>query len=540
MQLIGTFQIILLVIATAINIVLAILVYQNNSRSATNIIYGILSLLLSVWLFMLYFSNHPSFSLSSLFWTRMAIFIAAPMSVSFFLLAYILPHESFQFLKNKSFIFLLTGTAIVMLINISPYAFTGMEMSNNVERPTPGVGIIPFGILSTLSSIAAIYILMRKWRHSSGLEKGQYQYILLGILLMLGLIIFTIFVPTVFLKNDFFVSFAPLYTLIFLGMTAYSIVRHNLFNVKVLATQALVIVIWVVLFSKIVVTASPTETIIDSFILIATVIFGILLMRSVVREVEQREKLQVLSDELARANEELKKLDQAKSEFISIASHQLRTPLTVVRGYVSMALEGSLGKLSIAGKDAFLKVAFEVDQLVKLIGSLLNLSRIEAGKIKYEYSEGDFTALVKGIVSELQPAALKKNVTLTFDNQGPESLMMVFDPDKMREVVVNLTDNAIKYSKDGQVHVTEKLAKDVVRLEVKDTGIGIKKEDISHLFGKFARTDEAQKADPGGMGIGLYFVKRVVEDHHGKVWVESEGLGKGSLFIVELPTMQVK
>ena len=125
---------------------------------------------------------------------------------------------------------------------------------------------------------------------------------------------------------------------------------------------------------------------------------------------------------------------------------------------------------------------------------------------------------------------------MVIENTIGDEVKFVFDPDKMREVVINLVHNAIKYTSNAKVTVhLEKTDDKNIRLSVCDGGMGIKKEDLSRLFTKFVRTDEAKASDPNGMGIGLYFVKRVVEDHGGRVGVESEGMGKGSIFTVELP-----
>lgn len=292
------------------------------------------------------------------------------------------------------------------------------------------------------------------------------------------------------------------------------------------------------------VLTSIRESGMDFLFLFMVTLLGYIFLRSMCKEIRNRKKLEKLSLELAEANIELEKLDQAKSEFVSIASHQLRTPLTVIRGYISMALEGSLGTLSLAGKDAFMKVSFEIDQLIKLMNSLLDLSRIESGKIKYDFAEGDLTKLIEGIIKEFQPMLDKKEIKVVFENNVFNLPKMVFDPDKIREVLVNLLDNAIKYTPEGKVkiilEIINKGGVDVVRISIADNGIGIKAEDLSKLFVKFGRTQESQTLSPGGMGIGLYFVKRVVEDHGGRAWVESGGAGEGSTFFVELPPHKEK
>ena len=150
-----------------------------------------------------------------------------------------------------------------------------------------------------------------------------------------------------------------------------------------------------------------------------------------------------------------------------------------------------------------------------------------------------FSDTITKVIAEFEENARKKNIALVFKNDVPAGVSVRGDAEKLYEVAVNLIDNAIKYSPEGSVDIklvsTEKGGAKSLLFSVADKGIGIGKEDISKLFIKFARSEEARKIRPDGMGIGLYFVKKIVEDHKGKVWVESAGVGYGSTFFVELP-----
>ncbi|KKW22173.1 MAG: PAS/PAC sensor signal transduction histidine kinase [Parcubacteria group bacterium GW2011_GWA1_51_12] len=235
--------------------------------------------------------------------------------------------------------------------------------------------------------------------------------------------------------------------------------------------------------------------------------------------------LRNFATELSFANEELKKLDAAKSEFISIAGHQLRTPLTVIKGYTSMVLEGSFGKIPESIKEALNRVLISSGALAKLVSDLLDLSRIESGKIRYEFKEIDMEAIVRGVMQELEETARAKGIMLELRNENIKDAKLVGDFDKLHEVIINLMDNAIKYSSKGSVTISlkKRLAGDAshIVVSVSDQGMGIKPEDIPKMFVKFGRTEEA---------------KKVIEDHKGRVSVESPGPGQGSTFFIELPT----
>lgn len=534
MEIIDSIKLIFVVISTGGSLALAFLVLKDQPNIAVNKIFGLLSFLSAAWLLANFISVHPTFVLNSLWWIRLSIFFAAPLNTLFYLFARSIAEPKFP-VKTSQLVLISAATLGIMALTLTPWTFSGVEIVNNSPQPVAASGLIVFGLSAVFFNILAVFELIKKYRGTSGVQRRQISLVLTGVFALFGLVIATIFIPAVFFKVNTFVSLLPLYVLIFLSVAAYAIVKHHLFNAKVVATEALIVVIWTVLLSKVFVGASLGERVIDFLIFLTTMILGILLRNSVIQEVKQREKLEILSKELAAANMELRKLDQAKSEFISIASHQLRAPLTVIKGYVSLLIEGTLGKITEEGKEAMTKVAVSAEQLVKLVGDLLNLSRIEAGKIQYDKKAIDISSIVDGVLGEFKQNAERKKIDLILEK--PQKLQPIFgDPDKLREVIINLIDNAIKYSAvASKIIVNLETRGDKILFSLKDSGMGISPADASRLFVKFARTEEARKVDPNGMGIGLYFVKRIVDDHGGKVWVESGGLGRGSTFFVELP-----
>ena len=248
----------------------------------------------------------------------------------------------------------------------------------------------------------------------------------------------------------------------------------------------------------------------------------------------------LIYEQLQHANEHLKDLDKAKSEFMSITSHQLRTPLTGIMGYLSMIIEGDYGKVK-ANQEEVLTEVFEASQrLIRMVNLFLNITRIEAGRFNFFWQETDIYDLIKDQVHELLPNAKKKGLILELAPAPKELNMVKVDRDKVKDVILNLVDNAIKYTEKGsiKVNVARKDAKNF-EIIIKDTGIGIDPQEAEKLFEKFTRGDGMAKINPNGAGLGLFIAKKMVEGHHGKVWVESEGVGKGSEFHVVLPIKQV-
>jgi len=238
--------------------------------------------------------------------------------------------------------------------------------------------------------------------------------------------------------------------------------------------------------------------------------------------------------ELRQANAELKKLDRAKSEFISIASHQLRTPLTVIKGYASMMLDGSFGEMSKPIHDNMEKVFDSNERLIGLVEDLLNVSRIESGRLKFDYEKAQLNEIVASVVEELAPNVKAKELYIKYENPVDLPAMML-DKRKIRQVIINIIDNSVKYTKEGGINITLEKKDKLLRFCITDTGMGISASDLPNLFKKFSRGEDTSIVHTEGTGLGLYVGKQMVEAHGGKIWAESEGVGKGAKFCFELP-----
>lgn len=243
--------------------------------------------------------------------------------------------------------------------------------------------------------------------------------------------------------------------------------------------------------------------------------------------------------ELEAANKELKRLDDAKSEFISIASHQLRTPLTIVRGYISMILEGSFGKVPEKLKENLVKVMTASERLISLVESLLNISRIESGRLEFNIEPVDLVKISSDLVEEFQQKAGDKKIKLAFYPEKNIPLVGA-DKNKIKEVISNFVDNAVKYTPRGEVIVGVHQEGSSVVFTCQDTGIGIKPEDLPRLFNKFVRGEGMMQVYTEGTGLGLYVARMMIENMGGRIWAESDGKGKGSKFSFSLPLADKK
>ena len=236
-------------------------------------------------------------------------------------------------------------------------------------------------------------------------------------------------------------------------------------------------------------------------------------------------------------NKQLHVLDQLKDDFVSIASHELRTPMTAIRSYAWMALHRSDMPLSKNLEKYIARILLSTERLINLVNDMLNVSRIESGRIEINPEAVDLVSLIKDIIDELyfSKSEEKKIQFIVLEKPTPKAFA---DPEKLRQVFLNLVGNSLKFTPAGGKIVFDFFSDGkTVEVTVTDTGVGISKEDISKLFNKFSRLDNSYTAaaTSGGTGLGLYISKNLVELMHGKTKASSEGLGKGTTFTVSLP-----
>lgn len=234
-----------------------------------------------------------------------------------------------------------------------------------------------------------------------------------------------------------------------------------------------------------------------------------------------------------------KEISKMKSEFISIAAHQLRTPLSAIKWTVGMILDGDMGKINFDTKDNLERIFQSNNKLISLMDALLSVSRIEDGRFLCDLKETSVEKLLKDIIVYSNELALERGVKLKLDVEEGEFPKIKIDVEKFDLALQNLFNNAIKYSqKNGKVNVVlrrvEEGGKDFIHIEVQDSGIGVSKKDQERLFTKFFRAGDAVKFQSDGTGLGLFITKNIVEAHGGTIWFESEK-DKGTTFFVRLP-----
>lgn len=535
------YQVVLLFIVTVINAVFSYFILKGPKNS-TNILFSFVTLTVSFWSanLALFFLN-DDFNKALLFANFYYVAAAAIPLLFFLFSASFLSKDQ----KLDSRYYFLASPFILLIIFL---LFDKNFLLSDIFIDSYGKNVhftdnhywyyVAYFIFYV---IFAYHQLFRKFvKSQTEIEIVQLKFVIVGTSISFALgMYFNLILPAV--GNYEFIWLGPLFTLIMVLSIGYAIAKHNLFNIGVVATEIFTFAIWFLLLLRMLTAENLADKIINGFLLVFAIIFGILLIRTIIKEIRTRERIEGLVRDLAKANEHLRQMEQQKTEFVSIASHQLRTPLTAIKGYASMVLEGSFGMLTEAARGAVEKLFKSSQRLVSLVEDFLTLSKIERGKMEFEFAPVSLTALIGEIVHDLELNARDKGTRITV--QSNDSLPAVARGDrlKLKQVFNNLIDNAIRYTNGGfiRVVITRDQEMGRVRTAISDTGIGMQPATLLRLFKRFDDELSAGKSDKLGMspgGLGLYVSYRIIEAHHGRIWAESDGTGKGSTFFVELPS----
>lgn len=509
---------------------LSIVVYQQNPKRKLNKIFVFMVVLMFFWVNFAYFARvigQDQASLAELF-LKIAWFVTPLFfTLLYFLVIYLLKKERGYKFLNKTVLF--AGGSAAFLAGFTNLIIKGIKFVNGDLAIIYGSGMWFFLGIGFFLICVTLYPLIKAYLEFSSEDKKKIEYFLLGIFIFyLGNTIFNIILPSMFGIVRFY--YIGDYSAIFLlGFTSYAIVKRELFGAKVVLTTILVgLIAILLLFDIVILTEELLVQFFKGLLLVIFLYFGYLLIKSVLKEI-------LLRTELEKAYKELKRLDKAKSEFISIASHQLRTPLTAIKGYTSLIIEKMYGEPTTRMKEPLENIYISTERLIKLVNDLLSISRIEAGKIRAELEPVSLEEIIDNVVRELRGLAKNKNIYLRWEKPKKPLPKILLDREKSRQVILNVIDNGIRYTERGGVTIRIKVQDINYQIQVMDTGEGMTKREISHLFKTFTRGSAGQRTWTEGAGLGLYVGKKFVEMHKGKIWAESKGRGKGSIFYIELP-----
>jgi len=446
--------------------------------------------------------------------------------------------------KNKISVWLLwfipLSIAALVGLTLGTDAIDENEIIRGIGRLSH-FGPLFYGMAVYLASLllAGAIVLMRNIRASGGDRRRQLISFATAWLVGLTFVVLTNLVLPMLTGSQEWRRLGPYAALFFVLLFGYAVARHELFNITLLAAEVMVFALLLLFVLNLSLSISPLNQTVAAVSAVIGMILGYLLIHSFRRECIQHSEVEGLAEQLGEANRHLRDMSEAKSEFISIASHQLRTPVSVIKGYLSLILEGNYGQVSPTVRDKLEQLAEMNERLVSLINNLLNVSRIEKDNVEFRCAETDVVGLVRKVMTDIAVKVRDGRARLVF-REPPRPLVMVFiDADKLVEVLSNLIDNAVKYTDEGSIEISiaDSDKDDHVIIRVKDTGVGMRHEDISHVFEKFFKPSKPSGQRQAGMsmGIGLYICSKFLHSMGGNIWVEATAPGAGTTMAVSLP-----
>ena len=511
-------------------------VYQKGAPSRLNGVFFLFSIVISIFLFATSFLLLTDHEDTAMFWERIiysAVAFVPPISYHFSLLV-----RRGIYLPEKLLLLIsyLTSFAFVYLVVFTDKIIKGVYVYDWGLHSRAQVGHDYLMVFFFVFPVLVFWNFFRAYRKTDNeRKKGRVKTFAVSFLILL--ISSSAFLPA------YGVDILPLIpysaNLIFALTVAYGISRYQLWraDVQVLISYFFVIFIILIGLMELSISENRYEFSVRMIFLLIIVFFGYYVIGNVKTVVDRRDKAERLLKKLEITNRKLLRLDEDRVEMLSIVSHQLRTPLTAMRGYLSLLREEEeTDKLSSSFRDILKKVFQLSDVLAQLVNNLLNTSRIDQGRMEFVFRPTDLKKLTEEVIESFAQTARERNIQIIPDLPGSNFPKVKLDAIAIREVISNLIDNAVKYTPAGG-SVLVSLSRDgdrAVTLRVKDTGVGISKEDISRIFSKFVRAD-AGMMNTRGIGLGLYVCHNIVTAHRGQIRAFSAGTGKGSVFSITLP-----
>jgi len=331
------------------------------------------------------------------------------------------------------------------------------------------------------------------------------------------------------LTDDWTISQYGLFGMpLFAAFIAYSIIRFKAFNAKVITAELLVVALGIGVLSLIALQEIQDVRIVAAITFVLVCVVGYILVRNVKKEVEQRELIEVQEKELQIINKQQENL-------LQFISHEVKGYLAKSAAAYAGILQGDYGKVPTKLESMADSGLIDMRKGVDMVGDILDASNLRKGTVAYDKKPFDFKKSVEEVVHDLKPTADKKGISLDFSVAAGAYELNGDEAKIRRHVIRNLIDNSIHYTQTGNIQVSLSRSQDFIHFSVKDTGVGITKEDMSNLFTEGGKGKESTKVNVDSTGYGLFIAKQVTEAHDGKISAHSKGKGQGSEFVIELP-----
>ncbi len=505
-----------------ISIFLGFFVLLKGKKSLTNnflfftLIFAILWIILSL---IFWASNRSDIIM---FVWAITILIEPLVYICSFYLIYLLAYKKDVPFKLK----LIIGFLYLPVIIFSPtnYSLSGFDLASCLSIEG-FLGYYDY-IIEFIFTFWLLVLAIIKYRQSTEvLFKKQIKYITTGIFLFLFAFSWGNIISS--FTENWQISLVGLFALpIFIGFLVYSIVQFKTFNIKLLGAQALVMTLGILIAAQFIFIKVTINIVLTGITLTLAVIFGYFLIRSVKKEIQQKE-------ELVKLNIDLQDLIKQRESLVHLVTHKVKGSFTRSKYIFAGILDGSFGETTLEMKK-YAKQGLESDNLgIETVDLVLNADNLQKGTVKYDMQKINFKEIIQKATEEKRGRIESNGLKLEIDIKN-DTYSILGDAFWLKEAVNNLIENSIKYTKEGKIKIGLEDGNGKILFSIKDTGIGITPEDKNILFTEGGRGKDSVKMNVDSTGYGLYSVKLIIEAHKGKVWVESEGAGKGSAFYIEL------
>ena len=519
--------------AAVVALLLSLFVISKNREALEAKILVTISLLYSAWAIMnLFIWTQIDIRVVMYLWSFWFTFFTLIFILSFYFLYVFVKKMDVPFGIKALFV---ASLLPIILLSSTPFNLSSFNIGgcNAVENPM----MIGYSyLLTTIIFISMVVFAFNEYYKVTKESKQRIALVSLGVLLFLISFSVATYVPSVL---NLFQSDADTFAMemygffgmtIFIGFLAYLIVRYKAFNIKLLAAQALVFALVALIASEFFFVRNTTNKILTGITLFLAIGFGFFLVKSVKREVQQRERIEKLAGELQETN-------TRQETLMHFIGHEVKGYLTKDASAFAAIVQGDFGMPPDGMKPFVERALLQSREGALSVENILTASNQKKGTVSYTKEPFDLNALIAEVVEKARPATEEKGLTLTF-SADESCVPYTFNGDKAKigdNVLRNIIDNSINYTPSGSVAVSLKKENQKFVFAVKDTGIGITEEDKKHLFTEGGHGEDSQKVNIHSTGYGLFIAKNIVEAHGGTIRAESEGEGKGSTFIVELP-----
>ena len=507
------------------SVILALFIFFKGPKKLANRLLLLLTLAFTIWVFcdlVTWATEFPSYTMFS--WSLLILFEPLVYFFAFYFFYVLIFEKDFSTIQKILFSFPLL---ITFLLTPTRLGLLGYDVSNCDRAAVEGI-VATYGYAIEILYVFLIlgFLIYFLTKNKDITEKRKAVLITTGIVAFL--LSFSLGnITEVFTQNWYIGQYGLFGAPVFVGFLAYVMVKYKTFNTKIFGAQALVVAVGVMVVSMLFVRYIENVRYVIIGTLILFIPLGYQLIRSVKREIESREKIEKLAEELKTAN-------QGQSSLIHFMNHQIKGRFGNIKNIFAELLTDDYGTMPPATEPLLHKGADEANVGINYVTGILKGASAENGTLQYEMKSMDLKTLVEDVAKKQKEYAEKKGLEFSLDIDSGDYSMSA-DVGQLGEAVKNLIDNAINYTITGSVSVKLSQTDKNILFKVTDTGVGITQEDKERLFKAGGRGVNSLKVNINATGYGLVFVKNVALAHKGRVWVESDGHEKGSTFYLELP-----